>query len=261
MNALQLDELMAHAVRAVRVASSAILDVWHSGDFEAERKSDNSPLTRADRAAHQVITEILEQTGLPVLSEEGKDIPFEVRRTWTMFWLVDPLDGTREFLNRNGDFTVNIALIVNNRPVAGAVAVPVENTVYLGGPAWGAWTIGQGNERVPLPAAQRVTLDQPGLRVVASRSHRDERTEACIAALNHPVLMSRGSSLKFMLLAEGKADYYPRFAPTMEWDTAAAHAILEATGTGVISEATGEPLVYNKQDLHNPYFSCLAGNN
>ena len=260
MNPVQLEELMAHAVRAARAASAAILEVWHSGDFEQEKKSDDSPLTRADRAAHQVIIDLLHPAGLPVLSEEGMDIPFEVRRMWSFFWMVDPLDGTKEFLNRNGDFTVNIALMEKNRPVAGVVAVPVEHKLYLGGPAWGAWSMGQGSERMPLPTAERIALHQPGIRVVASRSHRDERTEACIAALDRPILMSRGSSLKFMLLAEGKADFYPRFAPTMEWDTAAAQAILEATGTGVRAEENGEQLRYNKEDLRNPFFSCLAGN-
>lgn len=250
---MNYQSLLSLAIDAAERASVEIMDVYRSGDFQAEAKGDNSPLTLADKRAHVVIVEVLKAGGLPVLSEEGADVPYEVRRAWPSFWMVDPLDGTKEFLKRNGEFTVNIALIESGRPVLGVVAIPVSGEVFYAAKGGGAW-LRQAGEEKRLPARPRADLQAPGLRVVASRSHANAETEQFIAALKDPVLVSKGSSLKFLLLAEGKADVYPRCAPTMEWDTAAAHAVVQEVGLRVKQYGKEEELVYNKEDLLNPYF-------
>jgi 3'(2'), 5'-bisphosphate nucleotidase len=187
-----------------------------------------------------------------MLSEEGKTIPFAQRKNWEYFWMVDPLDGTKEFLKRNGEFTVNIALIHKNTPVMGVVAVPVTKTVYYTTEG-GAFLKRDGSVH-PLSFRGRTDLRQPGLRVVASRSHMNEETQQFVNGLVQPSLVSSGSSLKFMLLAEGAADVYPRYAPTMEWDTAASHAIVNALGLKVLQQGSSDELVYNKENLLNPGF-------
>jgi 3'(2'), 5'-bisphosphate nucleotidase len=250
---MNLENHLLTAIEAAEEASKVILDVYNSADFEAEAKGDNSPLTRADRKGNAVITVILDATNLPVLSEEGKEIPYEERKDWDYFWMVDPLDGTKEFIKRNGEFTVNIALIHRGVPILGVVAVPVTGEVFYALEGHGAHVKRDGNVQA-LPKRRTWDLTQQGLRVVASRSHMNEETQAFIDNLNEPVLVSKGSSLKFMLLAESKADVYPRYAPTMEWDTAAAHAIVKETGLKVIQFGTEEELKYNKENLLNPYF-------
>lgn len=249
-------ELLHIAINASELASKEILDVYHSNDFQAESKDDKSPLTLADKRAHTAIVSILKETGLPVLSEEGKKIPYEERKQWEYFWMVDPLDGTKEFLKRNGEFTVNIALIHNQRPILGVVAVPVSGDVFYA--AEGKAFLKRNGQTISLPKRKPVSLSQPGLRVVASRSHMSPETQDFINALKEPSLVSKGSSLKFMLLAEGLADVYPRFAPTMEWDTAAAHAIVNAVGISVKQKDSEQELVYNKEDLLNAYFIALV---
>lgn len=251
-----MDPFLQLAIHASEAACKAILDVYHSGDFQTEAKGDNSPLTIADKKAHDVIVSILQSTNLPVLSEEGKHISYEERRHWKKFWMVDPLDGTKEFLKRNGEFTVNIALIENQKPVMGVVAIPVTGDVYYAQQHEGAF-VKRNGKTTPLSQREKINLQQSGLRVVASRSHMSEETQAFIQTLSAPTLVSQGSSLKFMLLAEGKADVYPRFAPTMEWDTAAAHAIVNEVGILVLQKDTDRPLLYNKPDLLNPFFMCL----
>jgi 3'(2'), 5'-bisphosphate nucleotidase len=250
---MDIKSLLPLAIQASEEACKAILQVYHSGDFQAEAKGDNSPLTLADKQAHIVIASRLQATGFPVLSEEGKAIAYEERKTWPYFWMVDPLDGTKEFLKRNDEFTVNIALIHKNIPVLGVVAIPVTGEVYFAAQGSGAF-VKRENKTSQLPARTPINLTQPGLRVVASRSHMNEETKAFIESLQAPTLVSKGSSLKFMLLAENKADIYPRYAPTMEWDTAAAHAILKETGLKVLQLDKDEELLYNKENLLNPYF-------
>jgi 3'(2'), 5'-bisphosphate nucleotidase len=250
-----MDQLLPLAIHAAEAACKEILEVYHSGDFQAESKGDNSPLTLADKRAHDVIASILLPSSLPILSEEGKHISYEERKYWKRFWMVDPLDGTKEFLKRNGEFTVNIALIENQKPVLGVVAIPVTGNVFYAQQGTGAFVKSNGNIR-PLPKRSPVDLKKSGVRVVASRSHMSEETQAFIQSLSEPTLVSQGSSLKFLLLAEGKADVYPRFAPTMEWDTAAAHAIVNETGISVLQKDSSNPLLYNKPDLLNPYFIC-----
>ncbi|MCU0357294.1 MAG: 3'(2'),5'-bisphosphate nucleotidase CysQ [Cyclobacteriaceae bacterium] len=253
---IDLSDLLTVAIEASRRACGEILAIYEASDFQTEAKPDNSPITLADRNAHRVIAEILATTGIPVLSEEGKNIPYDERKNWSYFWLVDPLDGTKEFLKRNGEFTVNIALVRKHEPILGVVAVPVSGDVFAGGKGLGAYILRNG-ERIDLNGHQPVDFEKPGIRVVASRTHMDSQTAAFIEKLNNPVLMSRGSSLKFMLLAEGLADVYPRFAPTMEWDTGAAQAILNELGIRILQQGTTDPLVYNKSNLLNPGFLCF----
>lgn len=244
-------------------AGAEILDVYNSADQpDVTLKDDNSPLTDADRRAHRLIVSRLQalDPGTPVLSEESEAIAAEQRLAWRRYWLVDPLDGTKEFVSRNGEFTVNIALIQNGIATQGVVHVPVSGYSYVGKLAAGAWKIGPDNSAEPLGVA-RVAPGRP-LRVVASRRHRGEKLEALLAVLESHAgnieVLSMGSSLKICLLAEGKADIYPRLAPTCEWDTAAAHAVLAAAG-GEIVDTRFQPLRYNhKAELLNPHFLALA---
>lgn len=249
---MNIQNLLNTAITAAERACSQIVEVYNSGDFQAELKGDNSPLTIADRRAHDVIVNILEPTGLPILSEEGKSIPYQDRKDWEYFWLVDPLDGTKEFLKRNGEFTVNIALIHKHTPILGVVAVPVTGDVYYA--ANGEAYLKKEGTTSKLPYRGRTNLKQLGLRVVASRSHMSSETEEFVNQLKDPTIVSSGSSLKFMMLASGVADVYPRFAPTMEWDTGASHAIVNAVGLKILQQGREEELVYNKENLLNPGF-------
>ena len=258
------------AIRAALAAGQDIMKIYTdpSQDFGIERKADNSPLTLADKAAHRRIVEMLGETELPILSEEGRHDSYEKRSNWVAFWLVDPLDGTKEFVKKNGEFTVNIALVIDDRPHLGVIYVPVRRELYFGDPLLGAWKVTDitemsKDERLPhlLERAQRLPLPQPENRpytIVASRSHLSPETEQFIeeARREHGRVetISSGSSLKICLVAEGAADVYPRYAPTMEWDTAAGHAIACCAGRQVYQAGTDEPLKYNKEDLHNPWF-------
>lgn len=252
---MDLKKLLSIAIRAAEEASAQILDVYNSSDFQVDAKDDNSPLTLADKKSHEVIESFLKETNLPILSEEGKSIPFEVRKEWSHFWLIDPLDGTKEFIKRNGEFTVNIALIENQTPILGVVAVPVTGDVYYACKGTGAY-LKKIDVEAPLAKRTPADLSKKGLRIVASRSHMNEETETFIQKLDAPELIAAGSSLKFMLLASGAADVYPRFGPTMEWDTAAAHAVLNEVGLKVFKQNSDHELQYNKPDLLNPNFIC-----
>lgn len=262
------------AINTSVYAGREIMRIYNdpSQDFGIETKADNSPLTLADKASHECIVKYLEPAGYPILSEEGAQTPYEERKDWHRLWIVDPLDGTKEFIKRNGEFTVNIALIEDGRPILGIIFAPTLGTVYGGIVGWGARRVeGINLDQLEVPVTQRkepltfyslpqqALLEHMGLNVVASRSHMNPETEEYINKLreanSHPVnLMSRGSSLKMCLVAEGSADVYPRFAPTMEWDTAAGDAICRACGKQVLDYKTGLPLTYNKPDLHNPWF-------
>lgn len=255
MDSEKLQQLLKVAIRAAEVASIEILKVYNSSDFQVDVKGDNSPLTLADKKSHDVIESLLEETDLPILSEEGKDTPYETRKAWKYFWLIDPLDGTKEFIKRNGEFTVNIALVENQTPILGVVAVPVTGDVYYSCKGTGAY-LKRPEFESPLSKRPPADLSKKGLRIVASRSHMNEETETFIQKLDSPELISAGSSLKFMLLASGSADVYPRFAPTMEWDTAAPHAILNEIGLKVFRQHSEQELMYNKADLLNPHFIC-----
>ena len=237
------------AKEAAVIAGREILKVYQKSNFEQALKSDNSPLTEADLASHNAIKPFLERTEIPILSEEGKAIAYNDRKGWKRFWCVDPLDGTKEFIKRNGEFTVNIALIEDGRPVFGVVFLPVDNILYWGGPSMGSFRQEGNQANEELSVSERKTP----VRVVASRSHINAETEAFINTLGDTTTLSRGSSLKFLLIAEGAADVYPRFGPTMEWDTAAAEAVVSGAG-GSVTQIDGSPMKYNKENLLNPFF-------
>lgn len=252
---MKRDALLAAVADLARRAGVEILAVYGQ-TFEVTRKADQSPLTLADMRAHEVIVRGLRELtpDIPVLSEEASDIPYETRGQWNRYWLVDPLDGTKEFVSRNGEFTVNIALIENHAPVLGVVHVPVSDTTYGGDVASGA--IRQTGAEPAVKISVRVPASAP-LRVVGSRSHGGNLDQH-LTALGPHTLLSVGSSLKFCLVAEGNADFYPRFGPTSEWDTAAAQAVVEAAGGAVIT-TDGAPLRYNrKADLLNPNFLAVG---
>ena len=262
-------QYLLDAIDAALLAGGKILAIYDnpSADFEIEMKADSSPLTIADREAQRGIAEVLKSTPFPILSEEGRVIPYEERKNWNTLWIVDPLDGTKEFIKRNGEFTVNIALVAGSVPVGGVVYVPVQRTLYWAGEGRGAYKLsgisardGKSLEELEALATCLPDTDarHEGFVVVASRSHLTAETEDYIAGLKriHPdvKLVSSGSSIKICLVAEGKVDVYPRFAPTMEWDTAAAHAIARIAGMEIYQAGTENPLQYNKEDLHNLSF-------
>jgi 3'(2'), 5'-bisphosphate nucleotidase len=251
-------ELLEAVARIAQRAGTAILGIYTSGEFATRTKEDATPLTAADLAAHRLIVAELGTLtpDIPVLSEESAQQPFEIRRQWARHWLVDPLDGTREFLARNGEFTVNIALIEAHAPVLGVVHVPVADLTYAGLPGQVAWresgAPGQG-------AGRRASIAVSGhsanpVRCAGSRSHRGDSLEGFLARLGPHVLLATGSSRKFCAIAEGLADVYPRLGPTSEWDTAAGHAVLLAAG-GNVCTLDGGALCYNtRAELTNPHF-------
>lgn len=247
---------LAHSVCAIaEAAGQVILEVYEAAEgVVIEKKADDSPLTIADRKANKVICDRLEQLDpvFPIVSEENKEIPYDVRKNFEYNWLVDPLDGTKEFIKRNGDFTVNIALVHKGRTILGVVYIPVTNETYWAAQGEGAFQRENGQDR-PLQAAT-FSLKDAGLKLVCSRSHLNDETQSFVDGFESPELVSRGSSLKFLILAQGKAHIYPRLAPTMEWDTGAAQIILEEAGGKVISAATDKALDYNKENLRNPHF-------
>lgn len=248
-----LPELLPHVVSVAREAGLAILRVYAEVNPAVRYKSDNSPLTHADLAAHHVIVSGLARLSpdWPVLSEESAEVPFDQRKSWRHFWMVDPLDGTKEFLRRSGDFTVNIALIEANTPILGVVYAPVIDKLYFASRGTGAFKV----DREIVSQVKATKAEKPTLRMLVSRSHRSEKEnlERFTGGAENCQYIAMGSSLKFCLLAEGAADLYPRIGPTMEWDTAAAHCILEEAG-GHITDLNGNSMKYNKPVLLNSGF-------
>ncbi len=275
------DGLLLHRLlRLARDAGRAILEVYDT-DFGVTYKNDRSPLTLADRRAHELIFDQLgglslsacgSRAGVPVLSEEGGHVPYHERKGWDFFWLVDPLDGTREFIKRNGEFTVNIALIHGGRPVVGVVYIPVKGLFYYAMEGIGSYKLAGGEAAVESPSMDdllrrslKLPLNQPdrrdrpdGLTIVGSRSHKTRELEDYLEVLKSRCgkveFIPAGSSLKFCLVAEGNADIYPRFGPTMEWDTAAGQALVEQAGGRLIAIDSGVSMGYNKRELVNPGF-------
>lgn len=268
-------------LKIIRQAGEEVLKIYDSleDDWAVQLKEDRTPITEADRISNRIISEGLKELypDFPILSEESQQIPYDARRKFEYFWLVDPLDGTKEFLKRNGEFTINLALIHFTRPIAGFISVPCQGLIYYAVKGQGAFKIQEkvskerggeetaekGNEGKSQPMQNGLASklqstafspDEPGLIVVASRSHFDPETQKFINQLHNPQLVSVGSSLKFMLLAEGKAHLYPRLSRTMEWDTAAGQAILEEAGGQVLDFYSRHPLAYNKESLANPPF-------
>jgi 3'(2'), 5'-bisphosphate nucleotidase len=247
---MKFQSLLQAAISLAERAGKVILEVYYSENFDVTLKSPDSPLTRADIASHSLIVEELTKVSdLPVLSEESKTIPHEERAHWGLFWLVDPLDGTKEFIKRNGEFTVNIALIQGVNPVLGVIHAPVPGTTYYSLRGMGAFKQRVGEAPVPL----RVCKKADKLRIVASRSHRGPELESFLAKTGEYECVSVGSSLKFCVVAEGEADLYPRLGPTMEWDTAAGQCIAEEAGAEV-TDLHERRLTYNKPNLLNPEF-------
>jgi 3'(2'), 5'-bisphosphate nucleotidase len=255
----KLKELTLLALKAAISAGKKIIEVYER-TFSIDYKTDGSPLTEADQASHEEIIETLQSSGLPVLSEEGKEISFEERRKWKYFWLVDPLDGTKEFIKRNGEFTVNIALMENDHPISGIVFQPVSEFAYAG-------IVGLGLYKISVIDTPELTdknkfivkaKNNEPFRVIASRTHNSPETIDFIEDLRSSEkkieILNAGSSLKFCMLAEGAADVYPRFALTMEWDTAAGHAILKSVGKNIYLHPGGAEMTYNKQQLINDWF-------
>jgi 3'(2'), 5'-bisphosphate nucleotidase len=257
MTAKLTKELLTEVVALAHQAGEAIMAVYRSGDAGVTSKADDSPLTLADLASHRAIVAGLKKLApdIPVLSEEAADIPCAERQAWTRYWLVDPLDGTKEFIKRNGEFTVNIALIENGVPVMGVVYAPVLEVSYYAARGTGAFV--QRGKDAARPIKVQPHVAGKTIKVVASRSHSDARTAALLEQLGAHESVSMGSSLKFCLVAEGEAHVYPRLGPTMEWDTAAAHAVVSEAG-GTVCDAAGQELRYNKEDLHNPEFFVLS---
>jgi 3'(2'), 5'-bisphosphate nucleotidase len=276
-----MEKLLLLSIAAAIKAGRAILDVYGT-DFVVEHKADHSPLTQADRRSHRILVDHLKDTPYPILSEEGRDLPYDERKAWDTFWLLDPLDGTKEFVKRNGEFTVNIALVANGKAVLGVIYVPVQDVLYFNIPQDGAYKLAAAAdtaetavqksddrqrqlqavcaaaEKLPacLPSPQRIT-------VVGSRSHSTPEVQQIVAQLQKThgevELISAGSSLKICMVAEGRAHFYPRTGPTMEWDTAAGQAIAEAAGAQMVVFDTDEPLRYNKENLRNPWFMVKSG--
>ncbi len=254
------------AIKAAIKAGKEILKIYNDpqSDFSIERKADNSPLTIADKASHLLIANLLKDTNIPILSEEGRSVAYDERKAWGLFWLIDPLDGTKEFIKKNGEFTVNIALIENNRPILGVIYVPVSATLYLGAEQLGAWKMEGASDSMSFDLIKTDGIELPAAngtnsyRIVGSRSHMSDETQQYIDDLKteHPEIeiVSKGSSLKICMVAEGVANEYPRFGPTMEWDTAAGHAIANAAGKKLWHTNFSQELEYNKENLLNPYF-------
>ncbi len=232
-------------------AGQAILDIYKTA-FEVEIKSDNSPLTMADKKSHIVIESGLKSLfpDIPILSEEGRNIPYSERKKWTNFWLIDPLDGTKEFIKRNGEFTVNIALIKDNYPIFGSVYAPYKKELFWGFEGLGSWKSKDKNEEQKI----QVVENDNNKRIVVSRSHLNEKVTQFISQYDSYQLMRMGSSLKLCCIADGKADIYPRLGPTSEWDIAAAQCIVEEAGGSVLEYKTNARLHYNKENILNPFF-------
>jgi 3'(2'), 5'-bisphosphate nucleotidase len=266
MDHTEIKALTHVAVLAALEGGKEILDVYEN-TIEVEYKDDKSPLTIADKRAHLKIVDMLKDTGIPVLSEEGRELAYEERKDWDLLWVVDPLDGTKEFIKRNGEFTVNIALVKSGVPIMGVIYVPVGEIMYFGASELGAYRVDQAMQvkntsTIQDWMGQGYSLPQKQERpytMVGSRSHMSQETTDFFdkVRIEHPDLqvISKGSSLKICMVAEGSADVYPRFAPTMEWDTAAGHAVAKGAGFEVYqAKNDSKPLEYNKVDLLNPWF-------
>ncbi len=284
------NKYLLNSIEAAIEAGNAILEVYKSSEFKVEEKADRSPLTLADKRSHAIIVKRLAQFDLPILSEEGKDIPYKERKEWDDYWLIDPLDGTKEFIKKNGEFTVNIAMIRDRKPAAGVVCVPDRDTLYFAADKIGSYRtkVSQAAELLKKQAgiiyrinttsdievdqilrdliaqSKSLPLNQSTNRpftIAGSRSHATPELEAIVEEKRQKYgeveFIAAGSSLKLCLVAEGRADIYPRTGPTMEWDTAAGQAIVDFSGGKVFKYNTTEPLDYNKENLLNPWFAVM----
>ncbi|MGO3182943.1 MAG: 3'(2'),5'-bisphosphate nucleotidase CysQ [Aequorivita sp.] len=259
-----MNQLLSIAIQASLEAGKRIMEIYENESFDVDFKSDNSPLTKADLASHEIIISYLNETDIPILSEEGKHLSYDIRKTWDKLWIVDPIDGTKEFIKKNGEFTVNIALVENQIPILGVIYVPVLKQLYFASKELGAFKLADitafSSLETILKTADKLPLaiEKENFTVVASKSHLSKETEDYITELEKEhgkvITISKGSSLKLCMVAEGIADQYPRFAPTMEWDTAAGHAICKYAGKTVYDFKTQEEMLYNRENLLNNWF-------
>ena len=262
MSLMKLSEELELAIRAALKAGAAIMEIYKGEDFEVEFKSDNSPLTKADKTAHEIINSYLSDSSLPILSEEGADIPYSERKNWKCFWMVDPIDGTKEFIQRNGEFTVNIALIEDQKPILGVVYAPALKDLYFADQGVGSVKMENISSIEETYKSKSIDLSQSSYpetyTLVVSKSHMNEETQKFIdlkeKEFGEISTISFGSSLKICKVAEGSAHCYPRFGPTMEWDTAAAQAIASFSGNNVLQHDKCIEVEYNKAVLLNPFF-------
>jgi 3'(2'), 5'-bisphosphate nucleotidase len=259
-----MNKLLKTSIEAAIESGKVILEIYDSDELELELKGDNSPLTKADKVSHNILVSHLKKTGIPILSEEGKKISYSERKYWKKLWIIDPIDGTKEFIKRNGEFTVNIALVESQRSVLGVVFAPALGDLYFSTSELGSFKVKVDFKNLNLDnlvgAAEKLPFERNDktFSIVASRSHMSPETEDFIAEMKEKhgevKLISKGSSLKLCMVAEGKADCYPRFAHTMEWDTAAGQAVCEYAGFQVIDLITKEPMLYNRTKLLNNWF-------
>lgn len=264
---MEISQLVDKAIHAAVLAGKKIMEVYASVDFGVVIKEDQTPVTIADRQAHNEIIKYLESAGLPVLSEEGIHLSYSERKNWDMFWLIDPLDGTKEFIKRNDEFTVNIALIQNGRPIAGVIFAPVTSVLYVGIPETGAFKLVNPDEHCTFQSMQlsgKKLPEETGrneFAIVVSRSHMNQKTKEYIENIREEHesfrLINMGSSMKMCMVAEGTASVYPKLGTTMEWDTAAGHAILKASGKNIFITDLKTEIRYNKENLQNPHFIAL----
>ncbi len=262
MSELNYTKLAFLLTDTAKGAGEVIMKHYDSSDSNIQLKEDNSPVTAADLASNEIIINALSKTGIPILSEESDIQEFHVRKNWKRYWLIDPLDGTKEYINKNGEFTVNIALIENNIPTLGVVSIPEKNKIYIGGLSLGHTRMIRGSEVKVLNTSKNTNFEDiimfDPLRVVASKSHQNSKLEIFLKKFNSIHLKKMGSSLKFMSIVDQEADIYPRFSPCMEWDTAASDAILRSLGYQVRSISSnfqvGNKLTYNKENLYNSAF-------
>ena len=262
MSTLNYTELADLLFITVEKAGKIILEYYDGSEMNVQLKRDDSPVTDADLASNEIITKALSKTDIPILSEESKMQDFHIRKNWKRYWLIDPLDGTKEFINKNGEFTINIALIEDNIPTLGVVSIPLKNKIYIGGKSLGYSKLFNGYQVKVLKMSQKESFDDlmksKPLRVVTSRSHQNSKMASFLAKSSSIDLLRMGSSLKFMSIVDQEADIYPRFSPCMEWDTAASDAILRSVGRSILALdkhnlPTGR-IEYNKEDLYQPPF-------
>ncbi len=261
---MNLDQLLSKAINCAIEAGQEIMNIYMTDDLGIAHKEDNSPLTKADLFAHEIISNTLAKTNIPILSEEGKHAPFSERKQWSRLWIIDPIDGTKEFINRNGEFTINIALVENENPILGVIYAPAINTIYFAAKNIGSFKLNNisGNESAENLINNSISLPcqspPENFTIVASRSHSSKETDLFIKTLERQYgkieTKHVGSSLKLCMIAEGSAHIYPRFVPTMEWDIAAGHAICLFANSNVIDYKTDRPMTYNRENLQNNWF-------
>lgn len=253
------EKIIEHLKIIIELANEKIIDIYNNYDFKIEIKSDNSPLTIADKESNKIIIEGLKKINellsmnIPIISEENKIIDYKDRQKWEYCWLVDPLDGTKEFIKKNGEFTTNIGLVKNNKVIFGIVGIPVQNLIYYGGINIDSVKVNYNNKSIKIKTNENYSKV---FNIVASKSHMNDDTKKLIEKLDYKnkQLVSYGSSLKILKVADGSADYYPRVAPTMEWDTCAAHGVLKGCNSNILRINDNKELIYNKENLLNPYF-------